>query len=185
MSWMSKKTGRPKEQGGHRTFHVSVNNRISNILRIPGNRSECIENCVNATVKTEWMAFHESDVTANDNYSVFKTAATGVWLPNCVPNGVVATLCTFEHRCTGRGLLFRMKVNDSLTSPVEVPGTTTWSSSEVFTESSFVGGIRVQPNQDSYVVEYQFEPFGILGRASVRDISMFLEVVDGMSDSEI
>ena len=181
MSWMNKKTGRPREQGGHRTFHVSVNNRIFRILEIPENRSKHIEKSVNAHTKTKWIAFHESDVTANDNCNVFEPAATNIWVPDdSLHNGIISTLCTFEYRCTGRAILFRIKMNDSLTSPIEVPGTATWCLSDIFTESSFDGEMDVQPNQNSYVIEFQFEPYGSSDCAYVRDISMFIEVVDGL-----
>lgn len=178
---MSKKTGRPKEQGGHQTANISINGRVFKILEVPENRSRYIEYCINACTETKWRAFHESSVTVNDDYGTFKTAATFVWIPNdSVYNGIVSTLCTFEYQCAGKGFRFRMRINWTVTSSIEVQGNTTWSWSQVYTESSFDGGLEVQPNQDSYVIEFQFEPYGSSDRAYVRDISMFSEVVDGL-----
>lgn len=184
MSWTTKKTGRPKEQGGHRRINISVGRSTDHILSIPDNRSKYIECCVKAYTETKWIAFHESNVSVNDNYSTFKTAVTNIWVPdNSLCNGIVSTLCTFEYKCTGKAFLFRMKINGDATSSIEVVGNTIWHLSQVYTESSFNGGMKVQPNQESYIIEFQFEPFGMSGRAYVKDISVFLEVVDGLPAS--
>jgi hypothetical protein len=181
MSWMSRKTGRPKEQGGHQRVNISIDECIFRILEVPENRSQYVEYCVNACTETKWTAFHESSVTVNDNCGTFETAAISVWIPdNSVNNGIVSALCTFEYQCTGKGLRFRMRINGTVTSSIEVQGNTTWSFSQVYTESCFDGGMEIQPNQDIYIIEFQFEPYGCSDRASVRDISMFSEVVDGL-----
>jgi hypothetical protein len=181
MSWMNKRTGRPREQSGHQIVNISIDKRIFNILEVPENRSKYVEYCVNACTETKWIASHESSVTVNDNFSTFKTAATFVWVPdNSVYNGIVSTLCTFKYQCTGKAFRFRMRINGTVMSSIEVQGNTTWSLSQVYTESSFDGGMKVQTNQDSYIIEFQFEPYGSSDRAYVRDISMFLEIVDGL-----
>jgi len=182
MSWMSKETGRPKEERGHRRINVSVDERTFHILLVPDNRSRYVEYCVNACCKTEWTAFHESCVTANDNHRLFKTAATFVWVPNDGSyNGIVSTLLTFEHQCTGKAFKFRLKINGNATSSIEVSGKPTWSFSQVYTESCFDGGMKEWADQDSYIIEFQFEPYRSSDQACVRDISMFFEIIDGQN----
>lgn len=178
---MSKRTGRPKEEGGHRTVKISVNKRVFNILIVPENRSKYAEYCVDTCTETNWIAFHDSSVTMNNNCRTYKTATTNIWVPNnssC--NGMVSILCTFEYRCTGRTFIFRMRINGNATTSIEVSGKTTWSLSQVYTESSFNDGIKVQANQDRYIIEFQFEPYGASDQACVKDITMFLDVIDGL-----
>ena len=181
MSWTNKRTGRPKEHGGHRRINISVDKPTFYILSVPDNRSKYIEYCVKTSTETEWIAFHESNATVNDNYRTWKTAATFVWIPNHSRyNRIISTLCIFEHQCAGKAFQFRIKINGNATSSIEVPGNTTWSLSQVYTESSFNGGTKAQTNQGSYIIEFQFEPYGSSDRAYVRDISMFLETIDGL-----
>ena len=181
MSWQNPKTGRPKEQGGHRRIDISVDDPTYHILSITNNKSKYVEYCVKKCTETKWIAFHESNVAVGDDYSMFKTAAINVWIPDDpVHNGIVSAICTFEHQCICKTFKFRMQINKDVTSSTELLGAETWSLSEVFVESSFDDEIQVQPNQESYIIEFQIEPFGISDRVYVRNITMFLEVVDGL-----
>lgn len=181
MSWLSKKTGRPKEQGGHHRIDITVNESTYNILSIPDNRSRYIESCVNTCTETKWTAFHEPSETVNDYFTTFKTASTSIWIPdNSVHNGIISTLVTFQHKCSGKSFMVRMKLNGNVTSSIEVKGNETWCGSQVYIQKDFTGENELRKNQDSYIFEFQFEPYGLSDRVYVRDISMFLEVVDGL-----
>jgi hypothetical protein len=181
MSWMGEKPGRHKEEGGHYRVDVSLSYRIIKILEVPENRSKYVEDCVKACTETTWMAFNEPSVTANDDYHVTKTGATFHWFPNDIQhNAIVKTFCTFQYRCTGASLRFRMRVNEAVTPFFEVAGSLTWCSFQFYSDSSFADGIDAECNQNDYVIELQFEPYGSSDRASVKDVYMFLEVVDGL-----
>jgi hypothetical protein len=53
-----------------------------------------------------------------------------------------------------------------------------YTSSSVYTEHDFE--IKTSPNQTSYTIEFQFAPESSLDTAYVKDVNIFLEVVDGM-----
>lgn len=185
MSWMGKKPGKPKEEGGHERVNISIDQRLFKILEVPDNCSKYVEYCVNECTETKWVAFHESNVTVSDYYSRPKTATTFFLFPNDAKhNAIVATFCAFQYQCTGKGFRFRMRINETVTPFIEVPGSSSWSPSQVYTDSSFVDGIEVACNQNGYVIEFQFEPQRSSDCASVKDIYMFFEVVDGLPTLE-
>jgi hypothetical protein len=185
MPWMGKKPGRRKEEGGHYRVDVSLSHRVIKILEVPDNRSKYVEDCVKACTKTAWMAFDEPSVTANDDFQVTKTGATFHWLPNDMQhNAIVKTFCTFQYRCTGTSLRFRMRINEVETPFFEAPGSLAWCPFQFYSDSSFADGIDAECNQNDYVIELQFEPYGSSDWAFVKDIYMFFEVVDGLSALE-
>lgn len=176
-----KKVGRRKEEGGHRRIDVSVNKLTDEILQIPENRSKYVEYCVNTATFSRRIRFQESKVTANDEGSMFKTAAVFEWIPlNSKGNAIILIACYFRYRCEGEGFRFRMSINGAVTSPIKVLGSNTWTSSHVYTNSSFHGEIKTFPNQSSYTIEFQFAPQGSSCTAYVKDINVLLEVVEGM-----
>jgi len=181
MSWLSKKTGRPKEEGGHQRVNVSLSHRVAKILDVSDNRSKYVERCVKVCTEIKWIAFNESSVTVNDNYCVPKTAATFFWCPSDRRhNAIVSTFLTFQYQCTGKSLRFRMKVNESVTPFFEAPGSLTWYPFEVYTNPSFADGIDADCNQNGYIIELQFEPLKPSDRALIKDIYAFFEVIDGL-----
>jgi len=181
MSWMSNKTGRPKEQGGHERRNISVDKPTDTILKKVGNKSKFIEQCILSSSQFSWKIFHEPNETINDKQYKHKTAATFVWIPNNgADNAVLSIRCYFQYRCTGKGLRFRMTINENATSTIRVLGRTQYTWSRVYTDSDFLGGIKAFPNQNHYTIEFQFKPQGSEDVAYVKDIKIFLQVADCM-----
>jgi len=181
MSWTSKKTGRPKEQGGHHRINISVDESTANILSVTDNRSQYIEYCVGACTETKWIAYSESGETINADFTTFEPATTFVWVPEYESqNGIIQTSCTFEYKCSG-GLVARMKLNDCDSSIIELKGTENWCWSEVYTEKDFGYERADVTNHDIYVIQFQIEPYGKSGQAHVRNVTLFIKVVDGLN----
>ena len=181
MSWKSKKTGRPKEQGGHHRINISVDESTANILSITRNRSQYIEYCVDACTETKWIAFTESDEIFNTDFRTFETALTILWDPeNESQNAIISTLCTFESKCSSGSFIARMKLNDNISSSITVEGTEDWCWSGVYNQKDFGYKNAATKNQDIHVIQFQIEPYGESDQAHIRNVTMFFEVVDGL-----
>jgi len=184
MSWLSNKTGRPKEQGGHRRINISVDEPTFDVLERSGNRSKYIEYCVNACTYSKRIRFHESKATVNNNSVEFKTAARFVWAPNdTTNNAILSTRCYFQYRCTGKGFKFRMVINEEVSSWVIVASTSInyiWSHVYKDNDFGFNEEVKTFPNQRNYTIKFQFEPLSSSGTVCVKDINVLLEVLDGM-----
>jgi len=181
MSWMSKKTGRPKEQGGHHRINISVNEFTYNVLSVADNRSKYIEYCVNECTESKLIAFNEQSETVNDDFTAFKTASSSIWIPNDnAQNAIVTALCNFKYKCSGKSFMIRMKLNGNASSTIEVEGKQDWNWSQVYTLKDLNFGNDVKKNQEGYIIEFQIEPFGESDQAHVKNFTLFLEVVDGL-----
>ncbi len=135
---------------------------------------------MNECTETGWTVHHELGTAMSCSHGMFTSAASFSWFPNDNEhNAIVSILCTFQYQCTGNGVRFRMKINGTATSVVEATGSPTWSC-EVFTDSSFSNRICADPNQNRYSVDFQFQPQGSRDRAVVKDVYVFVEVLDGL-----
>jgi len=76
--------------------------------------------------------------------------------------------------------MIRMKLNGSSSSSIEVEGNQDWSLSKVYTLKDFYLSDEVEKNQGIYIIEFQIEPFGESDQAHVKEITLFLDVVDGL-----
>jgi len=180
MSWLSDKTGRPKEQGGHQRINISVDEPTFDVLQSCDNRSKYIEYCINAGTYSKRIRFHEPKVTANNNNIKFKTATRFVWTPNNSTNNAILSIrCYFQYCCAGKGFRVRMVINDEACSS-DIGGLTsinyTWS--PIYTDYDF--GIKTFPNQSNYTIEFQFAPENSSDTAYVKNINLLMEVIDGM-----
>ena len=181
MSWMSRKTGRPKEQDGHKRRNISVDSYTDSVLQKVDNKSKFIEYSISACMQSRRIRFHNPDITVNNDQNTFMTAAAFVWTPNNSENNVILSIsCYFGYRCAGKGFRFRVAINEKTMSAVEELTSIHWTVSNVFTNHDFVEGMRVFPNQSSYTLEFQFKPEGPFDTAYVKDINIYLDVVDGM-----
>lgn len=180
MSYLSDKTGRPKEQGGHRRINISVDEPTFDVLERSDNRSKYIEYCINASTHSKRIRFHEPKVTVNNDSFEFKTAAHFVWTPNDSTNNAILSIrCYFQYCCAGKGFRVRMIINEDAYS-LHIGGlmSNNYTLSSVYTEHDFE--IKTSPNQSSYTIEFQFAPESSLDTACVKDINILLEVMDGM-----
>jgi len=181
MSWMSKKTGRPKEQGGHRRINISVDKPTRDVLQRAENKSKFIEHVIHAWKHPMRIRFFQPKETLNDDQYKFKDAAIFTWTPNnSTDNAILSLSCCFQYRCGGKGLRFRITINEATTSTIGGLTSIHYTSSYVYADHDFHEGIKTFPNQSNYTIKFQFAPQSSLDEAYVKDISIFLEVVDGL-----
>lgn len=184
MSWMSKKTGRPKEQGGHRRRDFSVDKFTDDVLQKVDNKSKFIEYTIRTCMQSKRIRFHEPKETMNNDQDTFKNAATFIWAPNNNKNNAILSIrCYFQYCCPGGGLRFRMVINGE-TDPSGIGWLTSasYTLSRLYTDYDlgFPEVMKIFPNQSNYTIEFQFEPRSSLDIAYVKDITIFIDVADGM-----
>lgn len=178
MSFLSDKTGRPKEQGGHRRINISVDERTSIILRIPENRSQFIETTIGTCIDTEWVSFYEPKETVSYDHKTYETAAVFVWTPdNTSSNAILSTYCCFKHRCTGETIKFRMTINDKSSDDVEEASNNGYTQSYTYNINF---DTEVFTNQGNYVIELQFMPQHSSEIVHIKDVKTIIEVIDGL-----
>jgi len=185
MSWMSKKTGRPKEDGGHKRMNISVDEFTLNVLQEADNKSKLVEHSLRVLLnQPRWIRFRERDESTNNDQYVFKDAATFVWTPNNgTNNAIFSTRCHFQYRCEGKGLRFIMTINgETVMSSNGWLTSANYTSSLIYTgsNSSSDEGMKTFPNQSDYNIKFQFEPQSSEDTAYVKDINVYIEVADGM-----
>ena len=180
---MSKKTGRPKEQGGHHRINISIDKPSRDVLQKTKNKSRFIEQSISTCTHWKRIRFHEPTETTNSNQYEFKNAMTFDWTPDDTSNNaILSIICYFQYRSTCEEFRFKLLINEE-TSCSFIGGSNspnyTWS--QVFKIREFgLDGIKTSPNQDIYNITFQFKPQYSSCTASVKDINIFLEVVDGM-----
>jgi len=182
MSWLSKKTGRPKEQGGHRRINISVDKPTRDVLQKTENKSTFIEHAIHAWGHPTRIRFFQPKETVNGDQYTFKDAAIFAWTPNnSTDNAILSISCYFQYRCGGEGLRFRITINEATTSTIGGLTSIHYTSSHIYTDHDFHEGIKIFPNQSNYTIKFQFAPQSSSNEAYVRDINIFLEVANGMS----
>ena len=184
MSWMSEKTGRPKEDGGHQRIDISVDEFTFDVLQDIGNKSKFIEHTIHSWMQPQRLRFHEPKETANDNSHEFKDAAVFVWPPNnSEENAILSIRCHFQYRCGWEGFRFRVTVNDST-----VMSSNGWLTSIDYTSSPIYSDCnsgsqkpaKIFPNQSNYTIKFQFKSRKSFDTTYVKDINVYIEVADGM-----
>jgi len=184
MSWLSKKTGRPKEQGGHHRINISVDKPTRDALQQVPNRSKFIEYTIHSWMKPQRIRFHEPKETVNHNQYKFKDAAVFDWTPNnSKDNAILSVRCYFRYRCGGKGLRFRITLNgETIISNNGWLTSIDYTSSPIYTDCSCSSGegMKIFPNQTSYTTRFQFKPRSSFNEAYVKDINIHVDVVDDM-----
>jgi hypothetical protein len=78
-------------------------------------------------------------------------------------------------------LMYSKPVAKSSFTSYRVLATFTWySSSHAYADHDFHEGIKTFPNQSNYTIKFQFAPQSSSDKAYAKDISIFLEVANGM-----
>jgi len=180
MSWLSEKTGRPKEEGGHRRINISVDEPTYSVLKEVGNRSQFIENAIWRCTSSPYITFYESKETMNHDQNTFKSAATFVWIPeDSQSNVVLSTQCYFQYCCSNGDFQFKIVINGIAFDSVRLDSSVNYSLSSVM-HFDFCpdGEIKIPPNQSKYEIEFQFAPTSSSGEAYVKDLNLSLIVDD-------
>jgi hypothetical protein len=189
MSWLSKKTGRPEEDGGHKRIDISLDLYTRDVLNCIENRSKFIEYCVSAFIKPKWVAHHEPNVTINYDSSRFIEGAAFDFTPYLNPgNAVLSVNCYFDFDCEDGGVAFRVSVNGKKgLRLVENSSGSGYSCSCVYDENKlgFEDIWKAFYNQERYVFKFEFRPLKSSDVAYVKDVYLSVQVVENPLLSEI
>ena len=181
---MSKKTGRPKEQGGHHRINISIDKPTRDALQRVENKSKLIEYTIHSWMQPQRIRFNEPKETVNHNQYKFKDAAVFVWTPNnTADNAILSIRCYFRYRCGGQGFRFRTTVNgETIISSSGWLTSINYTSSPIYTDCNCVSDeeMKIFPNQTSYTIRFQFKPRNSSDEAYVKAINTYMDIVDGM-----
>jgi hypothetical protein len=184
MSWMNEeKTGRPKEEGGHKRINVSLNLYTRNVLDSTENKSKSFEYFVNDFVNPKWVARHEPNITINYDSSSFIEGASFEFVPSFNPvNAVLNMMCCFNFDCQEGGVAFRVTVNGEkglnlVENPSEENGYTC-SCGYNEKELGFEDPWKRFYNQDRYIFRFEFKPLKQSVMACVKDVYLFVQLVE-------
>jgi hypothetical protein len=179
------KTGRPKEEGGHKRINVSLDLYTRDVLDSDSveNKSNLIEYCVNEFVNPKWVAHHEPNVTVNYDSSMFVEGAAFEFVPSFNPvNAVLNMMCFFNFDCEDGGVVFRVTVNSEKgLNLVENPSEENcYNCSCVYDwkELGFEDPWKRFYNQERYIFKFEFKPLNHLVSAFVKDIHLFVQLVE-------
>jgi hypothetical protein len=182
MSYLSDKTGRPKEEGGHKRLNVSLDLYTRDVLDSVENVSQLIEYCVRTFIKPKWVAYHEPNVTVNYSSSTFVEGAAFEFTPCFNPsNAVLRMNCYFDFASENGAVAFRVSVNGKKgLRLVEHSSKSGYSCSCVYDEKEmgFENTREVFCNQDRYIFKFEFKSLKPEYTASVKDIMFVVEVVE-------
>jgi hypothetical protein len=182
MSWLSKKTGRPEEDGGHKRIDVSLDVYTRDVLDCVENRSKLIEYCVSVFVQPKWVTHHEPKVTINYDSLRFIEGAAFEFIPRFNPsNAVLMVNCYFDFSCENSGVAFRVFVNGKKgLRLVEHSSGSGYSCSCVYDENKlgFEDMGETFYNQERYVFKFEFKPLKPSVVAYVKDVHLSVQVVE-------
>lgn len=188
MSWTSKKTGRPKEEGGHKRINVSLNVYTRNVLDGVENASKLVECCVNVFVQPKWEHYVEPEEAICTESSRFTEGATFEFVPRINPgNALLGINCYFDRLCDTEGLAFRVTVNGKKgLTLVDHPSGSSYSCSQVYREEElgFYNMEKDFHDQEHYVFKFEFKTLNSLEVARVKDIHFLIHVVENPLFSE-
>ena len=157
-------------------------NRVWEAISGLQNRVSVIEEEANQ-VKT--IRFHEPQERMTDQ-SQYVDVATFVWTPsNNTNNAILRINCYFKYRTeAGNKMLFRIAVNDESCGIMGWLESPTYKQSVVYSHSLLTDiGLRVSPNQSNYTLKFQLTSFYSGAKVYAKEISIVLEVVDGLPAS--
>jgi hypothetical protein len=182
MSWLSNKTGRPKEAGGHSRIDISVDSYTREVLARVDNKSNFIEHCIDAYTQPKWIDYHNPRVTVSGKNRRFVDGGVFELDPQFSPgNAILRVNCFFDYCCEGTDIQFRVTVNGQKgLKLIEHSGGRSYTCSRVYNEEE----LGFQPmegmfrGKDNYVFKFQFrstEP-GFL--VQVKDVYFHIQIVD-------
>jgi len=182
MSWLSRKTGRPKEEGGHKRINVSLNLYTRDVLDAVENRSKLVEYCVSVFLQPKWVAHHEPKVAINYDSSGFIEGAAFDFTPYFNPsNSVLRVNCYFDFYCENGVVALRDSINSKKgLELVEHSSESGYSCSCVYDENElgFEDIWKTFYNQDQYVFKFEFKPLKPSVAAYVKDVHLSVQVVE-------
>ncbi len=156
MSWLSDKTGRPKEQGGHHRLNISVDSHTLDLILSTDNHSTFIERTITEFTQPKWVDSDRIQTEAISDSRKFVTIASFEFSPYLASaNAVLEANCLFDY--SGEGTLAcRVTVNGKKGLTLRRERNNSYTCSCVSeTESGFQDMPVLFHNQSSYVFCFQ------------------------------
>ena len=183
MSWMNdEKTGRPKEEGGHKRVNISLNLNTRKVLNRVENRSKFIEYCVNVFIQPKWKHYIEPKETICHGSGKVMEGASFEFMPRINPGNVVLGMnCYFDRFLDEDRMAFRVTVNGMEGKTLFVnPSGLDYSTSQVYSEEElgFFNMEKTFHDQKCYVFKFEFMSLGSSGWAKVKDIHFLVWVIE-------
>ena len=180
LSWLSDNTGRPEEDGGHQRINISADCYTRQVLDCVDNKSNFVEHCIRHFTQPKSIKFEEPKESFNDS-RVFKNGAVFEFSPVFDNNAIKQVNISFNYLGAEGGIEFRLSVNDSKgLRLVEKSPSKEYSFSHFYDKGEM--GLKqyeaMLRGKDRYVFRFQFRPLNSFGRVSVKNVRMFIEVID-------
>ena len=189
MSWLSDKTGRPKEQGGHKRVNISLDLNAREVLDRVENRSQFVEYCVNVFVQPKWKHFLEPKETICHSSGEFMEGASFEFMPVFNPGSAVLSLnCYFDRFLDDDGMAFRVSVNgEEGATLAEHPLGFGYSCSQVYSEDElgFYNMEKTFRDEKCYVLKFEFRSLDSSGWVKVKNVRFLLLVIENPLLNEI
>ena len=182
MSWISDKTGRPQEEGGHQRIDISADYKTRQVLDTVENRSIFVEYCIDSLMQPKWLGFLETKESINKDSSSFKDGAVFVVKPFFDKNQIKRINLFFNFWSQASDLEFRVSVNGNEgLKLIEHPSGKGFTYSHCYNEAdmgfkAFEATLR---DKDRYIFTFKFRPLNNLENCYVHNIRMFIEVCEG------
>lgn len=180
MSWLSDNTGRPEEDGGHQRIDISADYYTRQVLDFVDNKSNFVEQCIRDFTQPKCIRFEEPEETCNDS-RVFKDGAVFEYNPVFHNNAIKQVNVSFNYLSAEGSVEFRLSVNNNKgLRLVEKSFSKEYSFSHLYDkgELGFKQFEALLRGKDRYVFRFQFRTLSSFGRVSVKNVLMFMEVVD-------
>jgi hypothetical protein len=190
MSWMNdEKTGRPKEEGGHKRVNISLDLNTRKVLNRVENRSKLIEYCISVFVQPKWKHFIEPKETICNGSKEFVEGASFEFVPHFNPGSAILGLnCYFDRLLDDDGVAFRVSVNGKEgVTLVEQPAGFGYSCSQVYSEDElgFFNMEKTFHDQKCYVFKFEYKALSSSGWVKVKDIHFSIFVIENPLLNEI
>ena len=180
MSWLNNETGRPEEDGGHQRIDISADYHTREVLDSTENKSKFVEECIREFVSQKCVKFEEPTESSNDSRA-FKDGAVFEFEPVFTNNTIKQVNISFSHLSAGGDIEFRLCVNESKgLRLVEKSFSNEYSFSHLY-ENGELGLKQFEAmlrGKDRYVFRFQFRSLKSFGRVNVKNIRMFIEIID-------
>ena len=112
MSWLSNKTGRPQEEGGHYRLNISVDSHTRDLILSTDNHSNFIEHSIAEAVKPKLEDSDREKIEICSSSRRFVTAATFELSPQLSSgNAILEANCLFDYFSEKGPFACRVTVN--------------------------------------------------------------------------
>ena len=180
MSWLSKETGRPKEDGGHQRINISTDYSTRQVLDHVKNKSQFIEHSIQYFTNVKCVHLEEKHETCNES-KFFKDAAIFEVTPYFVNNTVQQVNTSFNFLSKKGEIAFRVIINGTKGETIiERTSSGNYSLSHNYNlrELGFRKIEAMLRNNDEYIIKFQFRSTIKHLKTWVKNINIFVDFIE-------